>query len=81
MEFFRDLLPLVQKYMQEKERIDRVIDNVKKHLLPDLRELVRVFAPGVMGVLEAPRRERAGKRLIRAAHEARAIARRRKRKR
>lgn len=60
MEFFRDLLPLVQKYMQEKERIDRVIDNVKKHLLPDLRELVRVF--GVMGMLEAPPKRQAKRR-------------------
>lgn len=71
MEFFRDLLPLVQKYMEQRDRIDRVVENsrpivekakpaieefkkVQGVLLPDLRELARVFFPGV---LEAPPRQ------------------------
>ena len=67
MEFFRDILPLVGKLLQEKERINRVVENsrpiieafdkVKGDLLPDLRELIRVFAPGVLVALEAPRRQ------------------------
>ena len=67
MEFFRDILPLVGKFLAEKERINRVVENskpiieafdkVKSDLLPDLRELVRVFAPGVLGAMEAPRRQ------------------------